>query len=268
MLGIGSSPEGNDQRIPGRNGYSHDPQCLCLQYDDIQEAQASCHEFPEESYEVVSRFVQFCYLWRYDTVGPATTKYFEDRQLQDRKGVIHSLQNGSTSVMISQWPRRRSDNFSSGALFQGGPRQAEHENSLPSAEKLAHELNGRRFCLDVAMYRIADMYNVQSLRLHAFEKLRDRLYEYLHGHGTADPILYAIAPIYACTSSGDSVLRPMILRVLEAYKGVILADPLLWSRLFWVSVDVDDFGQDYRRIFDVTDHQWQTMFIELWYRDI
>ena len=231
-------------------------------YADVQEAQANCYEFPEESYEVVSRFVQFCYLWRYDTVGPATTMYFRNRQLQDKKGVINSLHNGSTSVMISQWPRRRPDSFSSGALYQGGRLQGLHEESL-SAEKLAHELNGRRFCLDVAMWRLGDMYNVQPLKSLAFQQLRDRLYGYLHGPGTADPVLYTIAPIYASTAKGDLVLRPLILRVLEAYKRAILAEPLLWSRLFWISVDVDDFGEDYRRIFDITDLQWQMMFVEL-----
>lgn len=248
MLGIRSPLEGTDWQVQGSVNVLHSC-CLCLRDDDVQEAQESYYNMSEESYEVVSRFVQFCYLLRYDTVGPTTTKHFADRQLKDETGVISSLEAGKGRIMIIRWPKRRLDHFSSGAFFQGGQLQAAHEDSLPSAEKLAHELNGRRFCLDIAMWRLADMYHVQPLKSHAFEQLRQRLYVYLSGNGTPAPFLYAIAPIYACTGNGDLVLRPLILRVLEACKAEILHDPLLSSRLSQIAADVDEFSQDHGRIF-------------------
>ncbi|MDI1485536.1 MAG: hypothetical protein OHK93_000674, partial [Ramalina farinacea] len=194
------------------------------------ESQEDCFDLSHEDPEIISRFVEFCYLSRYETVERVQQIGFDLSLTKDDDGIVQYI--GPTAVQRPNLPilSRSSERGASSRLPPRPSPTARGPDAQESAKKTALILNAARLRLDVSMWAMGDLYDVQHLKSYAVGQLNTRLSALWEQGNSPSLILDIVQPVYECTFSINDDLRIMLVQSLRKFKRAIGREPLLRSR--------------------------------------
>lgn len=188
---------------------------------------------------------------RYDTVERTQHSESDLALTKDEGGIIRYIGDTavqSPAILLRGQTRPGQDRGASFGRDSSLPVrdsiQLQVKDTQESAKSSALILNAKRLSLDVSMWAMGDIYDIQHLKSYAVSQLNTRLLALQKYGSPPSLILDIIHPIYECTTGKKKDLRVMLVQALRRFKKAIGMDPLLRSHFDALTKSNNDLMTD------------------------